>query len=65
VWVRIFGVWREGTITAWVRIRDEPNAPWECQIQAAPGRTPWSGRYVYDPRTIRPRNPQLFDQMRH
>lgn len=62
VWVRIRGIWRPGTITAWVAIPGTPG-PWTCQIAAEDGDSlPWSGRYIYDPRTIRPRNEPLSSE---
>ena len=63
VWFRLHGEWRRGTITAWVKIADEPRAPWTCQIRAEPDTGPGSGRYVYDPQTIRPAKEDLLHQM--
>jgi WD40 repeat protein len=56
VWIRINGTWCKGRITAW--IPSHGKSRFECQIQAEqPAEHPlWSGRYVYDPRAIRPRH---------
>jgi hypothetical protein len=49
------GTWRKGRIIEWVRALDQ--AGWELVIAAdgPQGGVPWQGRYVYDPRAIRPR----------
>src|SRR5258708_39133816 len=56
VWVRAHGAWRKGRISAWVAAPGSRTG-WECVIEAepSPGDPPWQGRYVYDPKTIRPR----------
>jgi hypothetical protein len=57
VWVHVQGAWRKGSVSAWIVPRARHGAGWECMIVAEPipGDPPWQGRYVYDPRTIRPR----------
>jgi hypothetical protein len=56
VWVRVRGTWRKGHITAWLKVLSVP-AAWDCEIQEdAPTGISWGGRYMYDPRSIRPRH---------
>jgi hypothetical protein len=55
VWVRAHGTWQRGRIIEWVQHLGEP--AWEVVVvaedkQAAP---PWQGRFVFDPKSIRPR----------
>jgi WD40 repeat protein len=56
VWTRVNGTWRKGRITAW--IPSHGKSGFDCQIEAEQpaGHPQWSGRYVYDPRAIRPRH---------
>jgi hypothetical protein len=56
VHVRVGGRWRKGQITKWVT--DRGSGGWECVIAAdePSDSPPWQGRYVYDPRAIRPRH---------
>jgi hypothetical protein len=56
VWVRHRGRWRGGKITLWAR---EPDSlRWTCVILAdePPDGSRWLGRFLYDPRSIRPRH---------
>ena len=55
VWVRVHGSWHKGHVTAWIKLPGAP-AAWDCVINAdVPGGTSWSGRYMYDSGSIRPR----------
>jgi hypothetical protein len=49
--VRIGGTWRKGLIATWV----STDTGWEAVILADEPGPPWSGRYVYNAETIRPR----------
>jgi hypothetical protein len=56
VWVRVGGEWRRGRIIEWVRQLDRDG--WDCVIMADEPMSgpPWQGRYVFDPRSVRPRD---------
>jgi len=56
VWVRVAGEWRKGRLVEWVTYIGSERE-WEAVISAEnPQDPPWSGRYVYDGKSIRPRH---------
>ena len=56
VWIRIDGTWRKGRITAWFTANGTAGKLCQIQAERSAERPRWSGRYVYDPRTIQPRH---------